>query len=110
MDQNIKEQWVEALRSGEYEQGRYWLRYEDKFCCLGVLCDLHAQATNREWEDKNDAVGNYLGSDEILPEEVVKWAGFDNNDPFINEQRVSIYNDESRLDFDRIADLIESNL
>lgn len=33
--------WVEALRSGEYEQTNGALRYEDKFCCLGVACDLY---------------------------------------------------------------------
>ena len=109
MDQNIKKQWVEALRSGIYEQGRYWLRHEDEFCCLGVLCDLHAQATNREWEVYND-VGIYLGCDEILPSEVVKWAGLDNDDPFIHEQKTSSYNDDKGLDFDQMSDLIESNL
>lgn len=36
--------WVKALRSGEYKQGYGYLHYKrggkDKFCCLGVLCDL----------------------------------------------------------------------
>jgi len=109
MDQNIKEQWVEALRSGKYEQGRCWLRHKDKFCCLGVLCDLHAQATNCDWEEYNN-IGNYLDSDEVLPGKVVKWAGLDSEDPFINKERVSSYNDDRRLDFDQMSDLIESNL
>ena len=33
--------WIDALESGEYQQGRGKLRTKDnKFCCLGVLCDL----------------------------------------------------------------------
>lgn len=36
-----RKKWVEALRSGEYKQGRRYLRNSgNEFCCLGVLCDL----------------------------------------------------------------------
>jgi len=106
MDPNIKKQWIEALRSGKYKQGRYWLRHRNEFCCLGVLCDLHAQATNCEWNTDE----NYLGAAQALPKEVVNWAGLDSEDPFINEERVSSYNDRMKRNFDQIADLIESNL
>jgi hypothetical protein len=45
MKQNIKEQWVKALRSGKYSQGRIYLRSSsNQYCCLGVLCDLYQQA------------------------------------------------------------------
>jgi hypothetical protein len=40
-----KEQWIAALRSGDYKQGKCQL-YEPlshSFCCLGVLCDLHGE-------------------------------------------------------------------
>jgi hypothetical protein len=41
MKAEVKQKWLEALRSGEYAQGQRYLRREgDKFCCLGVLCDL----------------------------------------------------------------------
>ena len=40
MNQSIKEKWVAALRSGKYQQGAGYLRRDDKFCCLGVLCDV----------------------------------------------------------------------
>jgi hypothetical protein len=40
----VKEKWLEALRSGDYQQTRETLRKDDhdgtKFCCLGVLNDL----------------------------------------------------------------------
>jgi hypothetical protein len=40
MDAELKRKWVEALRSGKYEQASGKLRVGNKFCCLGVLCDL----------------------------------------------------------------------
>ena len=36
--QQLKDSWLEALRSGKYKQGRYTFRNGDKYCCLGVLC------------------------------------------------------------------------
>lgn len=39
-----KDKWVKALRSGKYEQAQKALHVEEdgieKFCCLGVLCDI----------------------------------------------------------------------
>lgn len=40
MDAKLKEDWVKALRSGEYKQGIGKLRERDEFCCLGVLCQV----------------------------------------------------------------------
>ena len=36
----LHEEWIEALRSGEYQQGRRYLKKGDNYCCLGVLCEL----------------------------------------------------------------------
>lgn len=58
--------WIKALRSGRYEQGRNCLHLAgDGFCCLGVACDLF---DNTRWlpmesdgnegdEDGNEFVG-----------------------------------------------------
>lgn len=45
MDANLKKKWLDALRSGEYEQGSdqlvmTFMDGQDKFCCLGVLADI----------------------------------------------------------------------
>jgi hypothetical protein len=41
MNQEWKEKWLVALRSGKYKQGARALRRgDDTFCCLGVLSDL----------------------------------------------------------------------
>ena len=49
MKPKLKKQWVEALRSGEYNQGQGQLKRlapisfgekQTEHCCLGVLCEL----------------------------------------------------------------------
>lgn len=50
MKPEVKNLWISALRSGEYQQGVGALRQKadpeqpDRFCCLGVLCDLAVKA------------------------------------------------------------------
>src|SRR3954466_11512237 len=51
MDANLKTKWVEALRSGEYNQCRGNLKSPDGFCCLGVL----AQISGLQFEDRASA-------------------------------------------------------
>lgn len=39
----VKQKWLQALRSGSYKQGKHVLRTADNhYCCLGVLCDVVA--------------------------------------------------------------------
>jgi hypothetical protein len=83
MNKEIKEQWIAALTSGKYKQGigqlrSGQLRSNNKFCCLGVLCNLHAQAhpeiaTHQPFSDM------YMGEDSYLPDEVREWAGLDSD-------------------------------
>lgn len=53
----IQEKWVQALRSGRYEQTRQALRKGDnEFCCLGVLCAIYAQETGEgRWSEPKPA-------------------------------------------------------
>lgn len=39
-----RDEWVAALRSGKYKQGHTALESSEKFCCLGVKCDLDIDA------------------------------------------------------------------
>ena len=52
MDPALKKEWLAALRSGDYEQGKMLLCNVDAFCCLGVLWDQ----TDNWWqmEDMHD--------------------------------------------------------
>ena len=51
--------WLEALRSGEYEQGKGFLKTEDGYCCLGVL--QHCLSGEVERDDR--------GESELIPSE-----------------------------------------
>ena len=136
MDQQIKAEWVAALRSGEYEQGVQLLRQGDQFCCLGVLCDLHRKAHQKEGE--NDTVNSWFptidpemdnapcfsyryGNTTSLPDAVSSWCGLHGCDPFVQlivssedydvteNGTLSLFNDNGAT-FDQIADIIEEQL
>lgn len=75
MEPEIKKKWIEALLSGEYEQGQNILRTSnDKFCCLGVLCDLYVKEGKGAWERYSEdwMMG---GEWSVLPSKVMDWAG-----------------------------------
>ncbi len=136
MDQQIKAEWVAALRSGEYKQGINFLRQDDKFCCLGVLCDLHRKAHQKEGED--DTVNSWFptispemdntpcfsyhyGNTTLLPDAVMDWCGLHSCDPSVQriasfennhvtqDGTLSLFNDQGAT-FDQIADIIEEQL
>jgi hypothetical protein len=119
MNKEVKAKWVAALRSGKYEQGDGALLMDGKFCCLGVLCDLHAKETGLKWSVEEGA-GCYLDDSELPPKEVAKWAGLTAEDPEVLidgvAQPISSHNDGRRdiaLDakpFSVIADAIEEQL
>lgn len=56
MNQTIKEKWVTALTDGSYTQGRASLHTaSEKYCCLGVLCDLYIKETGKaQWVDDGE--------------------------------------------------------
>lgn len=107
MNPEIKQQWVEALRSGEYEQtiGSLHTTVEHTaflptggtetakvgYCCLGVLCDLAAKSgvvqeyvtdsKNTSFASINDRLDH--NRDE-LPKAVIEWAGVESSNPSID--------------------------
>lgn len=105
MDSKVKARWVAALRSGDYKQGRLRLRTTsklagDKFCCLGVLCDIEQPelwGKGKEWH--ND------GSTAQLPYPLRLKLGIECGD----QGRLVELND-SGSNFEAIADWIEENL
>lgn len=126
MDEQIKTEWCDALRSGKFKQGRGQLKYETRearrdeesvieYCCLGVLTNLYCRAKKKAW---NKVKFNAVGSDgeEMLPDEVMKWAKLDSCDPIIkkstrngNIKTLSQLNDKG-ISFEEIADKIEKKL
>lgn len=115
MTPEVKAKWLEALRSGEYEQGRQFLRTRDnEFCCLGVLCDLAVKAGVIE-EPTADGWGEYRygdgGEQSGLPDEVSDWAGIDTQLGRFShggvDTALAFLNDRG-TPFSEIADIIES--
>lgn len=110
MNQEIKTRWLDALRSGEYQQGLQKLRGEDDtFCCLGVLCDLYAKETGTEWSVQNGWM-EFLGHETYLPDRVAVWADCDTYPrvPFSGESLAGM--NDTGTTFAQIADLIEEYL
>jgi hypothetical protein len=128
MNQEIKAQWVTALRSGDYKQGTSVLHRvtngEDTYCCLGVLCDLAEKAgvsVSRHNRSScscsmcnGDRVVTYGGMDDFLPGIVKDWAGLDSPNPTTSVQvedtntnaSLSYLNDNGKT-FEEIAAIIE---
>ena len=112
MNPEIKAQWIQALRSGEYEQDIAQLRTTAGFCCLGVLTDLYLKETNQEWvKDKMWPVYLYSDEGKVLSYDVRSWAGLISSNPILfTGHSLSYYNDDAHYSFEQIADLIEENL
>jgi hypothetical protein len=136
MNQEIKEKWVNALRSGDYEQGQGALRNLDgQYCCLGVLCDLYDKhrmedfGAESSWTVDTVSLNEYisvLDSSEVgVPaNEVVDWAGLPDNNPEVLvdlkdevggeayqcELPIAELNDDQGLTFNELADIIEEQL
>lgn len=109
MNPEIKARWVEALRSGKYQQGAHRLRNQyDLFCCLGVLCDLHSKETGTQWEQpvKESLCYVYQHQNGSLPDDVKAWAKIRTEE----QHTLILMNDSYSLAFKNIADYIEESL
>lgn len=134
MNPNVKKLWLEALRSGEYTQAQGALceRNDDgsfSFCCLGVLCNLYLNNNPDakgywDFDDMdgqvlpffaNNREGQVIG---VLPTEVKKWAGIEEDDPTVRirhknlrkDATLSGLNDDYGYNFKIIANKIEKGL
>lgn len=112
MNQQIKQRWIAALRSGEYQQVTGKLHNDRGFCCLGVLCDLYAKEQNVEWH-KSHHFYKIFGVETILPYEVVKWSNLEGKNPTAlvdgDSKNLSNLNDIGYT-FEQLAQLIEEQL
>jgi hypothetical protein len=116
MNQDIKRQWVTALRSGEYAQTRGNLRDQNGFCALGVLCDVYASQGGGPrdwhwggWDSKNSCFpfeGQGLRRRVTVPKPVLDEICLSRS----SRHFVTALNDGGRIPFTEIADWIEVNL
>lgn len=110
----IKQRWVRALRSGEYQQSAGCLRTADGFCCLGVLCDLYAKEHGLKWTNIDKPTDHgIMGEFVYLPTEVAKWANIDKFGIIVRELGTNVdlsdLNDKGHP-FRDIATAIDENL
>ncbi len=122
MIKEIKERWVEALRSGKYQQGSGYLLKDDKYCCLGVLCELAVEdriiSKDTEVErniDSEKSIITLFGDNSewrtaFLPKKVANWSClFETNFNYNGTNKDLITLNDDGVPFTTIADLIEKN-
>ena len=112
------QKWVDALRSGEYTQGRSCLRKTvegvSTFCCLGVACDVYAQEVGGSWGPMDQRRDVKFTDPEksvasgFLTPAVTKWLGLLWIDGRNVKHSLSRLNDFDHFTFTQIADFIES--
>jgi hypothetical protein len=91
MDAELKEKWVDALRSGKYKQTQYRLKDRCGYCCIGVGF-LVATGKQPKRMDSTAPAAKALGlGDEYWP-------------------KLVDMNDFDGKNFSEIADYIEQNL
>ena len=132
MKKTVATKWIKALRSGKYKQGRRLLRTtDDKFCCLGVLCDVMKipcweypkinaddQSLVYHFGEKADSKKTYAG---LLPPMAINKAGMKSEDgTFCSEEERNTFKkkygavtlvgmNDSGKTFEEIANVIEEN-
>jgi hypothetical protein len=107
LNPELKKKWIDALRSGKYNQGRTYLAKNNNYCCLGVLADLSGNLT----DEKENGI-RFCKTNEESPKGkgwscVSLWA---ESDILINKEQKSKLirmNDEENRTFPEIADYIE---
>jgi len=106
-----RQQWLDALRSGNYQQTRGTLKYDDRFCCLGVACDISGLG---EWVYTSDSkTQGYTVKDvlllSVLPKDVMNWLGVSSSTAFDKNMINSLASlNDLGYGFNDIAKVIEN--
>lgn len=120
--------WIDALRSGEFDQARGWLASKNTsdqwgYCCLGVACEVAIKDGVDVPVEVTGVRGSqyrvYGGDDQHLPSNVREWLGIDETpevpwaDPDYpldapESTTVIVLNDEKEWTFGQIADALEA--
>lgn len=120
-----KKEWIDALLSGKFPQGRYKLNDGVSFCCLGVLCEVVKDRFSISVDEstlgnvtynndvavlpvvltdkyKTDSMGFDVPRVEFSPEEINMYG----LTSLIGSMSISILNDKG-VPFSRIAQIVE---
>jgi hypothetical protein len=103
MPKNHLTAWLDALRSGKYEQGTGTLCHDNKYCCLGVL--------EHVLDDRVE--GNDVPSTEWLEAHNVEFFTEDgklNIQPYLpSASRYAAFLNDNGWSFEQLADAIEAH-
>lgn len=101
--------WIDALRSGKYEQGIGDLHNNGKFCCLGVACDLFKDEL--EVFENSEGIFEYDNKYYTLPKKMVEKLGLydGRGKKMSNTTSLTNLNDFKNYNFNQIADELENN-
>lgn len=117
--------WTDALRSGKYAQARRVLCDGEKYCCLGVACQVayenglnitrvasdYPYMVNGGKPETVQAI-RYAREVSYLPIEVADWYGLDSRNPWVEYQGTQYtliqLNDDGAFGFPEIADMIDA--
>lgn len=106
MRKDIAVKWVEALRSGKYNQAPYSLKTDEGYCCLGVLCETTTEHHNWRFHENKlrDSHDLHDFAMEILPESLRESFGITSNE----QDDFTTMNDDMGMSFVQIADYIQA--
>jgi len=112
VSKDLRNKWVEALRSGKYTQTKGCLKNEKGFCYLGVACDVagltwiphFSDGFPLEWsvntlDEEGNSESSWLG----LPSNLRNVLGLSH----AQECTLSNMNDHDDSSFAKLADVIE---
>ena len=72
---------VDALRSGEFEQGYSYLKMGNRYCCLGVACEIAIRNGVELHTATLDGVTAFNSRKVDLPAKVSAWFNLEDSDP-----------------------------
>lgn len=113
MNPVVKAPLLEALRSGQYQQGDSYLHYRDTFCCLGVSCELGIKAgiiPESAPADSDGYVYRYAGEAHGLPDKMQDWANLDSLGEFTSDAPLFIDEDETHEEGDGFHEVTLADL
>lgn len=96
MNKDLKQPWIDALRSGKFKQTKNNLKDGTGHCCLGVLCELSPEKFKESLKDG-------FFEEELI--DFIYWSGMS-----MAMMDVLAQKNDSGKTFDEIADYIEENL
>lgn len=99
--QEIKDNWLEALKSGKYTQGYFRLQHKNKFCCIGVLGDI-TDGLNNDFLSAESSCNPYKFLGDTIGKKPTEELHI------TNDKMAHVVNHEYKDDYSNVIPLIEA--